>query len=125
MINLHIPSFEIWGIGLLITRFCDGYKYHIEANAIRRAKTAKGHSRKFINIAWGSDVYMLVYLLNNNIDWFLITSFIIALFFMTEHWITVYKFYPFKMRGCYNFRKPNVFIYLLNSLLPNKIRRRL
>jgi hypothetical protein len=125
MINLNIPTLELWGIGLLITRFCDGYKYHIEANAIRRAKTAKGHSRKFINIAWGSDLYMLIYLLNNNIDWFMIISFIIALIFMTEHWITVYKFYPYKCRGLQGFKKPNLIIYLLNSLLPNKIRRRL
>jgi len=118
-------NLDMWGIGLLIVRFMDGFKYHLESAAMKRAGIAKGRSRKFINYAWLADFYMIMYLLHNKIDWYLLISFIMAIFFMTEYWLALYTLYPYRMRGCANFKRPNVFIYLINSLLPNRLRKRL
>ena len=120
-----LKTIDLWGIGLLFVRFMDGYKYHIEARSLKKAGVAKGRSRKFINYAWTADAYMIVYLIRHAIDWYLLVSFIMAIFFMTEYWISLYKMYPYRMRGCSNFKRPNIFIYLVNSILPNKLRKRL
>ena len=124
ILNL-ILVIDFWGIGLLLVRFLDGYKYHIESSALRRTKVAYGRSRRFINYAWSADAYMIAYLFIHKRDWYLVVSCIIALGFMTEYWITLYNKYPYRMRGCINFKKPNIIIYLLNSILPNCLRRRL
>lgn len=118
-------NIDLWGIGLLFVRFMDGFKYHLESNAMKRAGVAKGRSRRFINYAWTADAYMILYLIVHKIDWYLLISFITAIFFMTEYWFTLYKLYPYKMRGCANFKRPNILIYLINSILPNSLRKRL
>lgn len=120
-----LKTIDIWGIGLLFVRFMDGFKYHLESNAIRRIRVAKGRSRKFINIAWSADAYMIAYLIHHGIDWYLMISFIIALFFVTEYWLVLYYNYPYKYRNLINWKRPNIFIYLLNSILPNSMRKKL
>jgi len=113
------------GLVLILWGYFDGIKYHFQAQAIRKTKLARGHSRKFINIALGNDKYRLFYFFFIDRNFYVLLTSIIALVFMIELWITQYKYYPYRMRGCSNFKRPNIFIYLFNSLISNKIRKRL
>lgn len=114
----------ITGALLTITGIYDGYKYHWIAAAIRKAGTAKGQSRKFINAAIINDIIRIIHCFII-LDWWLIASSVFALIFMIEHWITIYYYYPYRNRSRFGFKKPNIFLYLINSLLPNKIRKKL
>lgn len=118
------------GIYVIISGFLDAYKYHWQSQTIRKMGTAKGHSRKFINAALHNDIVKLVYLFVSGItyrrfDWFLILTSIIACFYMIELFVTIYLYYPYRCRKLNNFKRPNIFVYTINSLLPNKIRKRL
>ena len=92
MINniLHIT-----GIALTITGVFDAIKYHWSASAIRKAKTAKGQSRKFINAAIINDAIRIIHVILLP-DWYLMISSLIAIIFMLEHYVMVYKYYPYK-----------------------------
>lgn len=121
---------QILGYYMLITGFYDAYKYHWQSQAIRKVKLAKGHSRKFVLTALHNDHIKILYLffsglLYSRFDWFLISTAIIAVFYMTELFFTIYKLYPYRCRGLDGFRKPSIFLYLVNSLIPNRIRKRL
>ena len=120
-----IPNLDILGLLLILSGFFDGYKYHIEACAIRKVKTSKGHSRRFINWATGIDIYRLYYLTVKNPDIFLVLATILAILFMLEMWYTIYWFYPYRRRYQPGFKRPNILIYLINSLLSNKVREKL
>lgn len=123
MLNNHI-ILSITGILLTITGIWDGYKYHWSASRIRKIGTAKGQSRKFINAALSNDIIRIIHCLILP-DWWLVLSSIFALIFMLEHWWAIYRFYPYRMRGCPNFKRPNIIMYLINSIIPNSIRKRL
>ena len=115
---------DFLGILLLWTGYLDATKYRLESRKIRLIGTAQGHSRRFINRALLSDATRLFYLCFKP-DVFLITVSIIALICMVELWWTIYIYYPYRMRGCSNFKRPNMWLYFVNSLLPNKIRKHL
>lgn len=119
------PAHTILGIILTITGIFDAIKYHWQAISIRKVGLAKGHSRKFINVAIVNDLIRLVYFIFIKPDVYLLVSSIVALICMFELYGVIYWFYPYRMRGCLNFKRPNIFIYLINSLLSNKIRKRL
>ena len=125
MIHFIVPQLDMLGLILILSGFFDGYKYHIEACAIRKVRTAKGHSRRFINWATAIDMYRLYYLLHSNRDIFLILATVLAIGFMIEMWYTIYLFYPYRHRYQSGFRRPNILIYFVNSLLSNKVRKRL
>ena len=114
----------ITGILLTITGIWDGYKYHWSAVAIRKTKTAKGQSRKFINAAVSNDVIRIIHCIILP-DWWLAVSSMLALVFMLEHWWMVYWYYPYRCRGLIGFKRPNLMLFIINSLIPNKIRKRL
>ena len=123
---IHSPVIRtLAGILLVIWGYGDAVKYHFQCQAIRQVHLAKGHSRKFINLAIGNDKYRLFYFFFIDRNFYLLLATLTALFFMLELWFTQYKYYPYRMRGCPNFKRPNIFVYLINSMLPNKIRRRL
>lgn len=109
---------------MTITGVFDAIKYRWNCIAIRKAGTARGQSRKFINTAIVSDLVKLTYGIVR-LDVFIIFSALIALFFMLEQWITVYRYYPYKNRGLLNFKRPSLWVYFINSILPNNLRRRL
>jgi hypothetical protein len=118
------------GYYMLITGFYDAYKYHWQSQAIKKVKLARGHSRKFILAALHNDHIKILYLffsglLYSRFDWFLLSTGIIAVFYMTELFFTIYTLYPYRMRGCQHFKRPNIFLYLLNSILPNRLRKHL
>ena len=115
---------QIFGIVFVITSYFDAIKYLWQSRAIRKVGTAKGQSRKFMNAAIFNDLAKLTYSICIN-DIFIFISSIIALATMLYCWYTIYKFYPYRYRNLLNFKKPNIFIYLINSLVPNRMRRRL
>jgi hypothetical protein len=102
----------------------DALKYSVQARRIQRDKSARSMSRKFINFALMNDFVKFIY---GTIigDIFIISSSILALISMIDMWYQIYWWYPYRMRGCINFKRPNVIYYIINSILPNKIRKRL
>jgi hypothetical protein len=117
--NLFGVTFVLWGL-------LDAYKYMLEAYKIRQVKTAKGHSRKFINIAITNDMYRIVYFWFFNRDIYLLTSCAFALACMLYLWWVIYIYYPYVTypRKVY-VKRPNLMKYIWNSVLPNKYRPRL
>jgi len=115
---------EILGIILIFTGILDGWKYIWQAQGIKKVGTAKGHSRKFLNAAICNDLIKMFYAISIQ-DIFILSTSILALISMCYNYSVVYKYYPFKMRGCPNYRRPNIILYIINSFLPNKIRKRL
>jgi hypothetical protein len=116
---------EIAGMIIVIWGYLDGYKYHLEARKIREVKTARGHSRKFINIALGNDLTRFFYFIFIDKNVYVLLTTIIALVFMIEMWLEIYKYYPYRYKHLKNFKRPNVVVYFINSLLPNSIRKKL
>lgn len=126
MNTLSIDFKFIAGMLLIIFGFFDAYKYHFEAQKIRECKTAKSISRKFINIALGTDLYRIVYFLLVDRNIYLLVSGVCALIFMTEMWWAVYTYYDYKTYPKkVIIKRPNVWNYFLNSLAVNKGRKRL
>lgn len=115
---------QITGFILVITGIFDSIKYHWSASKIRKLRSAKGQSRKFINAALINDLIRIIHVVIIP-DIYLIISSILALIFMLEHWYMVYWYYPYRKRGLINFRRPNIVLYIINSFLPNSIRKRL
>jgi len=112
------------GVVLIFTGILDGWKYIWQAQGIKRVGTAKGHSRKFLNAAICNDLIKMLYAISIK-DIFIFSTSILALISMCYNYYIVYKYYPYRMRGCSNFKRPNIFLFLLNSALPNKLRKRL
>ena len=115
---------EIFGSLLIITSIFDAIKYYWSAEKIKSVGTAKGHSRKFLNAAIINDIVKLMYGAVI-IDIFIIASSLLALLTMGYNFYVVYKLYPYRCRGLVGFKKPNIIYYILNSFMPNKIRKRL
>jgi len=115
---------EILGYCLIIMSLFDAWKYIWQAQAIKRIKVAKGHSRKFINVAICNDIFKLSYgaCIKDN---FIVLSSLCALITMAYNFYILYLYYPYRMRGMINFRRPNILMYLTNSILPNRLRKRL
>ena len=113
--------FVIWGI-------LDAYKYELQALKIRKVKSAKEHSRMFLNMAIGNDIYRFVYFWFINRDLYVLATAILAMVFMLHYWWEIYKFYPYKKypkEVIKTMQRPNMLLYIVNSLLPNKIRKHL
>jgi|SRR3989304_8367537 len=115
---------QIFGALLIFTSIFDAVKYSVQARKITYVKSAKGMSRRFINWAMMNDIVKLIYGLLI-LDIYIILSSILALVCMTHLWVVIYLYYPYRHRGLSNFKRPNVMLYLINSILPNRIRRRL
>lgn len=113
-------------LGYLIVIFglLDGFKYHWLASSIRKAKIAKGQSRKFVNVALGKDIIVLTYLCFHP-DKYLFFMTFIGFIFTIELLITIYLLYPYRNRGLNHFKRPSFIKYFWNSLLPNKKRKHL
>jgi uncharacterized protein with PQ loop repeat len=115
---------EILGWLLIVTSVFDAIKYTIQARKIQKEKTSKSMSRKFINFALINDIAKLVYGIVI-IDFFIIGSSLLSLICMLDLWWQIYWFYPYKTRKLLGFKRPNIVLYTVNSLLPNRIRKRL
>lgn len=113
------------GIILVAWGYLDAVKYVLEGNKIKDNKSSKGHSRKFINIALGCDIYRLYYFFFIDRNYYVLATAFLALISMSYMWAQLYLWYPYKHRGLCNFKRPSLFIYTINSILPNRLRRRL
>jgi len=124
MLDLLWTTKQIFGALLIFTSIFDALKYSIQARKVVHIGSAQAMSRNFINWALGNDIIKFFYGVVI-LDFYIILSSILALCCMMHLWIVVYMYYPYRMRGCPNFKRPNVFIYFINSVLPNSIRKRL
>lgn len=115
---------NVVGVLLVVTGILDAYKYFLQGRKIQLRQSSKGMSRMFMNYALSQDITKLVYAVIIQ-DMYIFIISILALACMLYMWQMVRIFYPYRMRGCINFKRPNVFVYLLNSLEPNKTRKRL
>jgi len=115
---------EILGVILIISGLCNGVRYYWSASAIRKAGTAKGHSRKSMNTGIADDSIRFLYGIAAE-DLFIILSAFICLLFMVYKWYIIYLLYPYKKRGLINFHRPGLWKYFINSLIPNHKRPRL
>jgi len=115
---------NIIGWLLIITGILDAYKYILQGRKISRNKSAKGISRMFMNYALSQDIIKLIYSIIIR-DLYIFTISLLSLGSMIFMWEMIRKYYPYRCRGLCNFKRPNIFIYILNSLLPNRIRKRL
>lgn len=114
----------IIGILLIITGIFDSWKYCFQAQKIIAIRSAKGQSRKFINCAILNDIVRVAYALAI-VDWYILATSLFAFFCMIYLLMITYFYYPYKGRGLNNFKRPNFMLYIINSILPNRIRRRL
>lgn len=114
----------ILGILVIILGTFDGIKYYWFAKKIKETKTSKSYSRKGLNVAILNDLIRIVYGVVIG-DLFIIMSSLFAALTMSYCWWQIYLFYPYRYRNLLNFKKPNLIIYTINSLLPNRIRKRL
>lgn len=115
----------ISGILLVIWGYWDAIKYRDQTNKIRKVRTAKGNSRKFINKAIGNDLFRLFYFFFIERNFYVLLVSALALYCMLELWYCIYLHYPYRMRGCPNFKRPSLWDYFINSLVPNKHRKKL
>jgi len=120
----HNILVNIFGILLIGTGVLDAAKYALQGYKIQKAKSAKNFSRQFMNFALSNDIVKLCYGIVIY-DFYIILTSILALATMIYMWWEIYLWYPYKKRGLNNFRRPNILIYVINSLLPNSLRRKL
>ena len=87
-------------VAVLSTGILDAFKYKFLAQKVARLKSSREISRKFINISLLKNFVLLlaswVYLK----DWAVMWSCIISLYTGVEAFITIYEYYPYRMRGC-------------------------
>ena len=128
----HFMPGNIWvsiaGYALVVLGHLDALKYHIEACKIKEVKSSFGHSRKFINLALGNDLYRLFYFTVIDQNLFLLIVSIFSLYFMLEMFWAMYIYYPYQTypkRIRTTIKRPNIWLYIVNSLIPNKHRKRL
>ena len=124
MIDTYWTLKQIVGALLVFTSIFDALKYVVQANKIKRQRSAKGMSRRFTNWAISNDIVKLTYGIII-IDFYIILSSLMALCCMTYLWVETYLWYPYKHRGLSNFKRPNILLYLINSIIPNSIRKHL
>jgi|GEM_PF-6013101 len=120
----YLTAKNIVGILVVITGILDAIKYWIQANKIKRLRSAKGMSRRFINFAILSDLTKIAYsFLIRDIYIFSISALAcVCMFYM---FYEIYLYYPYRNRKRDYFKRPSLIIYTINSLLPNKLRKHL
>ena len=113
-----------FGVLLIFTGCFDAGKYSLQAFKLQRAGSAKAQSRKFVLMAIGNDLVKTVYgfLI---VDIYIILSSLLALFCMIHLWVVVYWLYPYKYRGLYHFKRPSLWKFTINAMIPNQFRERL
>ena len=114
----------ILGYLLIILGTLDGIKYYWFGQKIEKTKSSNAYSRKGLNVAIFNDFIRIIYgivIMDN----YIVVSSILASITMIFCWYKIYQYYPYRKRGLINFRRPSIMKYLINSILPNKIRKHL
>ena len=104
---------QIIGLALIVSGIYDGYKYHWLSVAIRKAGTAKGQSRKFVNAALAKDIAIFLYMMLK-FDLYILGMTFVGFIFTIELLITIYYFYPYRYRNLNNFKRPSFWVYFIN-----------
>ena len=115
----------ILGIFVLIAGLLDSWKYRLLTSKIRIHKSSKGQSRLFTNVAIFHKLLLSIWSIFYLHDPVVAIATILALYTSCELWYTIWVYYPFKNRGRFGFKRPNVLYYIYNSLLPNKFAKKL
>lgn len=110
-----------FGLIVLIAGIGDSYKYRLLSNKIKRLSSSRGVSRQFINIAIFHKVILSIWAIFYLKDWVVAISSLLALYTSLELWYYCYINYHFFGKGRFGWKRPNIFKYIWNSLLPNKI----
>lgn len=118
-------KFDIFGWLFIIFRIIDGWSYRLQAEKIKKIRIANGHSRKSANLHILIDSFMIWYAWFHIHDFYMTVAMIINTLFVMYYWNTIRTYYPYRKRGLVNFKKPSIFMYTYNSLLPNKFRKKL
>ena len=116
---------EILKYTVLLTGMLDSYKYKLQAQKVCRLKSSGQISRLSLLYAIIHRMPLLLYVwlaLGDNI---LIIISCIALYTMIEAFYYVYAFYPYRSRGLKNFKKPSIFLFIKDTITPNKYGKRL
>ena len=115
---------DVFGVLLILTGLFDAFKYTLQAWKIQKVGTARAQSRKFVLMAIGNDLIKTIYSIVI-MDAYIFISSITAMLCMIHLWCVVYKYYPYRMRGMWNFKKPGLIKFTINAMIPNRIRERL
>ena len=115
---------EVFGILLIFTGVFDAGKYSLQAFKIQKVQSARAQSRKFVLMAIGNDLIKTVYSVLI-LDPYIFLSSILALFCMLHLWYVVYLFYPYKHRGLHHFKRPSLWKFTINAMIPNRMREKL
>lgn len=124
ILNFNISLKTLLGVLVLIAGIFDAYKYRRQTQKLRRNKSSRNISRMFVFIAIICDVVIVLYTVVIK-DPILITIRALSLYTMCELYYNVWKFYPYKNKKKRKFKRPNLIIFVWNTLLPNNIRRHL
>jgi len=109
---------------VLVAGMADAYKYSRLRQKIMRTKSSRDVSRMFSLIAIVCDIIFVAYTLMIK-DPFLIFVRSVALYTTIDLYYYIYFYYPFKTRKLDNFKRPSLWTFILNTLEPNHIRKRL
>jgi len=115
---------NIVGVLVFITGILDAVKYYIQGNKIKKVKSSRGTSRRFINFAISSDITKIIYSIII-LDIYIFAISLLASFCMFYMFWQMYVYYPYRKRMKPGFKRPNIFVYVINSILPNSIRKKL
>lgn len=124
ILNFNISLKTLFGVLVLIAGIFDAYKYRRQTQKLKRNKSSRNISRMFVFIAIICDIVIVLYTVIIK-DFILIIIRTLSLYTMCELYYYVWKFYPYKNRKKRKFKKPNLILFLRNTLLPNNIRRHL
>jgi len=109
---------------VLVAGIADAYKYSRLQQKIVRTQSSRDVSRMFSMIAIICDIIFVAYTLMIK-DPFLIFVRSVALYTTVNLYFFIYLYYPFKMRKLDNFKRPSLWVFILNTLEPNGRRKRL
>lgn len=112
-------------LSVLFTGILDSWKYKFLTQKVSRLKSSREISRKFINISILKNFVLLIACWVYLNDWAVMWSCIFSLYTGAEAFHAVYLHYPYKKRGLKNFKRPSIFKYFVNSVMPNKFTKRL
>lgn len=115
---------NIFGIILIIAGIFDAIKYWIQANKIKKVQTSKGISRRFTNYSIFNNICRLIYSIIIK-DVYIFAIVLLGFICLCKLYCIQYIYYPYKKRGLKKFKRPNIMIYIINSILPNSLRKRL
>jgi hypothetical protein len=121
--NLQVAK-DVFGLLLIFTGVFDAVKYSLQAFKIQKVQSAKAQSRKFVLMAIGNDLVKTVYSILI-MDAYIFISSVLALVCMLHLWIVVYQWYPYQWRHLRHFKRPNIFVFTWNAILPNNVRHKL